>query len=73
MIARLVNILPTNTTIAARYMSTFNFCPNIVSSIASIAFPKNPVMNIVRLKFFFNVANIPPNTESNAAIIAIAK
>ena len=54
-------------------MSTFNFCPNIVSKIARIALPKNPVMKIVRLKFFFRVATIPPKTESNAAIIAIAK
>ena len=73
MIARFVKILPTNTTIAARYMSTLSFCPNNVSNIASIAFPKNTVMKIVKLKFFFNVANIQPNTESNAAIIAIAK
>ena len=41
--------------------------------IESIAFPKNPVTNIFKSKFFFNKELIPPKTESNAAIIAIAK
>ena len=39
----------------------------------NIAFPKNPDTKIFKSKFFFNVAAIPPNTESKAAIIAIAK
>jgi len=54
-------------------MSTFNFCPRYVNSIESIALPKNPVTNIFKSKFFLKVDAIPPNTESNAAIIAIAK
>ena len=73
MIAKFVNILPTKTTIAAKYISTFNFCPNIVNKIDKIAFPKNPVINIFKSKFLFITDVIPPNTESSAAIIAIAK
>ena len=46
---------------------------DIVNKIESIAFPKNPVTNIFKSKFFFNKELIPPKTESNAAIIAIAK
>ena len=54
-------------------MSTFNFCPNTVSKIAKIAFPKNPDINIFISNFLFITDAIPPNTESNAATIAIAK
>ena len=36
-----------------------------------MAFPKKPVTNIFKSKFFFKVEEIPPNTESNAAMIAI--
>ena len=35
-------------------MSTFNFCPNFVKSIASIAFSKNPDMKIFISGFFGN-------------------
>lgn len=59
--------------IAAKYISTFNFCPKNVSNIESIAFPKNPETKTFKLKFPFKKAVIPPNTESIAAIIAIAK
>ena len=54
-------------------MSTFNFCPSIVNNIAKIAFPKNPDIKIFISNFLFITDAIPPNTESNAAIIAIAK
>ena len=69
----MLNILPTNTIIAAKYMSTFNFSPKYVSSIASIAFTKNPEINTFISKFFLMFDAIPPNTESSAATIAIAK
>ena len=36
-------------------------------------FPKNPDKNIFKSKFLFKTEVIPPNTESNAAIIAIDK
>jgi len=44
-----------------------------VSSIAVIAFPKNPETKIFKSKFPFITATIPPKTESIAATIAIAK
>ena len=53
-------------------MSTFNFSPKYVSKIDKIAFPKNPVTNVLKSKFPFIVAYIPPKTESNAATIDIA-
>ena len=62
-----------NTNIAAMYISTFNFCPKYVNNIANIALQKNPVINIIKSKFFFNIDVTPPNTESNAAITPIAK
>ena len=46
---------------------------NHYDGIESIAFPKNPDINTFKSKFPFNVAVIPPKTESKAAIIAIAK
>ena len=49
-----MNILPTKTTIAAKYISTFNFSPKIVNKIDKIAFPKNPVINIFKSKFLLN-------------------
>ena len=59
--------------IAAKQISTFSFCPKYVSNIERIAFPKNPEINIFKSKFLFTTEAIPPNTESNAAIIAMAK
>ena len=41
--------------------------------MARIAFPKKPVTNIFKSKFLFITDVIPPKTESNAAIIAIAR
>lgn len=38
-----------------------------------MAFPKKPEMNILRSKFPFTTEVIPPNTESSAAMIAIAR
>ena len=38
-----------------------------------MAFPKKPDTNIFKSNCLFKVDAIPPNTESNAAIIAIAK
>ena len=73
MIPRFVNILPTNTTIAARSMSTFSFCPKYVNKIDRIAFPKKPVTNIFKSNFLFSTATSPPKIESSAATIAIAK
>ena len=58
---------------AAKYISTFNFIPSHVKAIERIAFPKNPDMNIFISNFLFITDAIPPNTESNAATIAIAK
>ena len=45
----------------------------LVSNIDKIAFPKNPDTNILKSNFLFSVDVIPPNTESNAATIDIAK
>lgn len=73
IIDKLVNILPTNTITAARYISTFSFWPKYVSKIDSTAFPKKPEVNIFISKFPFTTDVIPPNTESSAAIIAIAR
>ena len=70
---KFVNILPTNTTNAAKYISRFNFCPKYVNTIESMLLQKNPVMKIVKSKFFFNTDVMPPNTESNAATTSIAK
>ena len=58
---------------AARYISTFNLIPNHVNIIAKKLFPKKPDVNTFISKFPFNTDVIPPNTESSAAIIAIAK
>ena len=68
-----MNILPTKTTIAAKYISTFNLTPSHVKSIDKTAFPKKPDINTFISKLPFNTEVIPPNTESNAATIAIAK
>ena len=73
IIDKFVNILPTNTTMAAKYISTFSLSPKYVSIIASIAFPKKPETNIYISKFFFITPTNAPKTESNAAIIATAK
>ena len=54
-------------------MSTFNLLPKNVSKIDKIALPKKPVTKILKSKFPFRVELIPPNTESNAATIEIAK
>jgi len=54
-------------------MSTFNLSPKNVNSIDKIAFPKNPDTKTLKSKFPFNVEDIPPNIESKAATIAIAK
>ena len=54
-------------------MSTFSLIPNQVSNIANSAFPKNPVINTFKSNFSFRTETIPPNTESNDAIIAIAR
>ena len=43
-----MNILPTNTTIAAKYISTFNFVPRNVSSIDKIKKKKNPDINTLK-------------------------
>ena len=69
---KLLNILPTKTTIAAKYISTFNFSPKYVNKIDKMAFPKKPETNILKSNFPFRVDVIPPNTESNAATIEIA-
>ena len=61
-----------NTTIAARYISTFNLFPKSVNKIASILLQKKPEIKILKSNSPFNVPEIPPKTESNAAIIAIA-
>lgn len=53
-------------------MSTSSFSPIYVRNAANKAFPKNPEINILILKFFCELAVIPPNTESKAAKIAIA-
>ena len=45
----------------------------LVSNIDKIAFPKNPDINIFISNFLFITDATPPKTESNAAIIAIAK
>ena len=58
---------------AAKYISTFSFWPKKVSNIDNIALPKKPDTKTFKLKFPFINAVIPPNTESIAAIIAIAK
>ncbi len=58
---------------AAKYISTSNLSPKYVKSIAKIAFPKKPDTKIFISKFLFSTEFIPPNTESKAAIIAIAK
>ena len=68
-----MNILPTKTTIVAKYTSTFNLLPKYVKSIANIALQKNPEINTLKSNSPFNTPVIPPNTESSAAIIAIAK
>ena len=73
IICSVLNILPTKTITAAKYISTFNFSPRYVKSIAKIAFPKKPDTKILISKFFFKTDVIPPKTESSAAIIAIAK
>lgn len=70
---RFVNILPTNTIIAAKQISTFSFCPKYVSNTDKIAFVKNPDTKILISKFPFTTDVIPPNTESSAAMMAIAK
>ena len=54
-------------------MSTFNFCPKNVNNIAKTAFTKNPEINTFKSNFLFMLDAIPPNTESSAATIAIAK
>ena len=54
------------------YISTFNFSPKYTSIIDKIAFPKNPVTNVFKSNVPFNVAEIPPYTESRAATIEIA-
>ena len=58
---------------AAKYISTFSFSPNTVNNIARTAFPKNPDRNTFKSKFPLSTDVIPPNTESKAATIAIAK
>ena len=45
----------------------------MMKSNTKISPQKNPEINIFKLKFPFKTDVIPPNTESNAAIIAIAK
>ena len=69
----MLNILPTKTIIAAKYISTFNCSPKYVSNIANIAFTKKPDIKTFMSKFFFMFDAIPPNTESSAATIPIAK
>ena len=46
MVPKFINILQTKTTIAAKYISKFNFSPSTVNNIANIAFPKKPDINI---------------------------
>ena len=70
---KLLNILPTKTIIAAKYISTFNFCPKYANNIVSIAFPKKPETKTFASNLFFIFEAIAPNIESNAAIIATDK
>ena len=58
---------------AAKYISTFNFCPKYVNNIDKIALQKKPEIKIFKSKFLFKTEEIPPKTESNAANTPIAK
>ena len=68
---RLLNILNTNTKIAARYISTFKLSPIIVNEIAISALTKKPDTNMGKMFFIYSGNLIPMSSFILAAISAL--